>query len=426
MRVRLTAEIDERAASVRVKSIQVDDGALLSIPKAGVNAYSSALLLVFTAYRLWAQEGRADAEFHLAAPNYPSEVIKRFIELVRNSRDRGSREDPHWSHSLFQVRDAELNETVDLFEILDGSEGLRARPKCLEGRNVEILVRNRRLDDTENIDGFMKLVRLLTDVDGQRMFRFGGIRENLTYKLSFADSPFHNALEPRYRTESYKHFHAEVEFDRLSLSERDYFVIGLVDKDRDLAKSIAETTKGVIYREVFSVQESDRDRFHEWWHERMHAPKEMRQGHMNSIFPVRAWVNNVAATFEKAFQESGRYYLKFLIPKECLNKLKLRFRMVSDCFQVATQTAIPMIVSEPTRYGSFELNYRSATIENVGFFVGAHIGPDQDRPEIHHSPENYTFSISTGSSFLNPGEGALVHWTPIMRRDRVKLVRLKE
>ena len=149
------------------------------------------------------------------------------------------------------------DERTDLL-MVDGHGGIRFRTELLKGEDVKIFVRGESVTGEGNLQTLLKFLTLLCDPMGQLILRCAGIRERLKYDVEFRDATFNPDLAETFRTESYQHFRAHIEFDRLSPRAPERFFIGLIESGEILLSNIAETPKGMIYREVYSVLEKDR------------------------------------------------------------------------------------------------------------------------------------------------------------------------
>ena len=432
MKVRLTAEFDDETGDVSA-SIRVDDGLSLS-PGNTAKVYFRPLLILFTTYRLWSVQGQPEVEFQLDLDkeDYPAEdIVGRLHELRTNStkrrKDRETGEyleSDHWARDLFKSKDSgkpifKTSQTA----VWPGSE-------LLSGRNVEIRLGRQQLDDVENLKAFLKLLKLNCVPAERLMFRYAGIREELRYSVWFGDEPENDKLGKLLTKNDYHYFHAEATFYRLPLSFQDHFRIGLVETGKHLLKSIGDSfKKGMIFREVYSVLDKDRPVLKRFQDELRKAPATEIEACLDQLFHVRVTVDDYPAKLEGVdVDPDGRNYsLKYKLPEECLSRLRLHFKIDAHGFQPRFQNSLPMVISEPTRDVVQHFYYQNASIENVGYFIGATVGPDGTRVEPAHDEEQkFVRATSPEGVFLSPGEGTVVFWTPLLKADRVRLVRLNE
>src|SRR5262249_23802271 len=124
-------------------------------------------------------------------------------------------------------------------------------------------------------------------------------------------------------------------------------------------------------------------------------------------------------------------YLVYKLPDEFRRRLLLRFELSVNGFQPRSHHAFPIFISEPTRGATMDFSYAAAAIENVAYFVGMSVlPPASQRPERRAVPEHDSngkyFQLKSSGVFLNPGEGVVVYWTPLLHPDRITLVNLDE
>ncbi|MBY0457060.1 MAG: M15 family metallopeptidase [Gemmataceae bacterium] len=400
--------------SFSLQWMQIDDRDPVEVPEHAREPYSHPLLLLFTNYQHWREKGEAAERFLLKGQDHSS-AVKSLTELHRNSR-----KDNHWARSILHTPDAGA-----LLEVPRGRAGVRFARLNGDHPTVTVLFGKRPLTDRESLDGFVRLAPQLNTPHGRQALRFGGIRENLKYSVELADRPVWPELIDRLCPPDYQFFAARIEFARLALRPLEEFVIALKEAGADLSESVSQSPRGVIYREVYSVRESDRAAFHDQMERACRAGEPAaRAAELAKVMPVEATVGGLAANLIKIERLTTGYHLYFAFPRPAIDRLFHRFVLQMHGFQPRSLLSFPIVISEPTRHAELEFKYPRATIDNVGFFVGCRVGPDGERAKAELSHRNRIFSLKRDDELLTPGEGAVVFWSPVQKVDQVRLVDL--
>jgi D-alanyl-D-alanine dipeptidase len=396
-----------------LRRIQIDDREPIEIPESAVESYSRPLLLLFASYQLWLESQKEPAKFEIRENQGE---VKSLTELQGNSR-----RSKHWGHGLFQIA-----ADRQLFDVPRGKSLVRFS-KLEDGYpKVAVEFRGQPVIGKESLTGLVGLARLLGNPVGREALRFAGIREELNYSVEFADQPFTPELIDPLRSPHYHFFNAEISFRRLSLQQLDQFVIGLKEAKADLSESISQSRKGVIYREVYSVREGDREAFHKQMDRASQAETAVKRvDELSKVLRVGAIVDGEPAELVKVERQSTGYDLIFAFPEKAAGRFFHHFKLGLRGFQPRSLLSFPIVISEPTQRVSLHFKYRNATIDRVGYFVGCRVGPDGARAKPELSEMNRIFSLTRDDDeVLTPGEGAVVFWSPVQRVDRVKLVDL--
>jgi D-alanyl-D-alanine dipeptidase len=471
MKVQLTASFDKETGDV--SAVIRDPDALGPVNVAEV--YHRPLLILYTAYRLWAEQKRPEADFRLEKKDFPpdEDVVGKVHDLHKNAcnetkaKERGV---DHYARGLFQVRGSTANDEKPTGEDAKPAED-HAKParkvkslnskdsifftwpkkvtcnsSLLRGRDIIIMLhdqetrRTQELNDVEDLEVFLELLKMNCSAAKRLLFRYRGIRENLVYKTWLADVPFNENFTDEFSTKDYQFFKATADFKRTPFYPEDQFAIGLVETGNHLLKSIgdafgegqasrASSSSTMIFREVYSVLDEDRDKLKRIQDEVANAPPDQKEACLDKLFRVRVLVNDNPAQLKRVELESGGkdFSLTYRLPEAAVPKLRLHYRIEVAGFQRRAQNSFPMVISEPTRNVVQEFHYERASIEHVDYFVGATVGPDNTRvTPVHEQTHKYFRATSPEDFFLAPGEGTVVHWTPMERTDRVILVRLNE
>ena len=152
---------------------------------------------------------------------------------------------------------------------------------------------------------------------------------------------------------------------------------------------------------------------------------------LDRLFRVRVCVDKQPATLVRVdpLADGRNYTLLFKLPEECKPWQRLLFEIVSDYFQPRSQNSLPMVISEPTRDVKQHFYYSKASIENVGYFIGATVGPGSEGKRVtpeHDDKKKFIGVTGPPDIFLTPGEGTVAYWMPLQKGESIRLVRLNE
>lgn len=451
MRFVLAVEFHKETGQIILKNVSRDDfPARAPSSASAAESYSIPLLQFFTSLCLSCTCGVDGKNFTF--PLLPhgtvgddevlfgnvSEIRERLNQLHRNAikyKEEGgqkrrrqvkeqppeSEKQPHWARSFLWVKQGD--EELPIFDFPRGKDEVKLS-RVVEQPEVVIVFQGQPLSGVDHLKAFLRLLALLQHPADSDLLRYRGVRENLNYNVTFTDAILHSGLHPRFQSSDYQYYKAHITFDRISPRQLDKFIIGINNTQSDLSESIAE--EGIIYREVLDFLPSDREEFKEAMSRAVLAKTtEERLTELSTIIKVSATVNGEVAALENVAELESGYHLQFSVPLASRGRLFLKFDLELLGFQPRSLHRFPIVVSEPTRRAEFTFSYADAAIENVDCFLGCGVTPSGTRARGKIDTQNRTFRLRREKGeFFNPGEGAVVFWTPVQKTDWVELVDL--
>lgn len=376
-----------------------------------------ALLIVLVHLKLWLLEGQAAEQFAFRGEENVL-TIQQMAQFLKNAANR-----KHWGQKvLVDGTDGRQYPIASVFKIQNRID--QPADVVVQKLNPNAMLITLDHQPQTTIAELSHVLRCLVATGSPQ--KDPVFRDYLDYRVEFSDAPPACRLAQRLRSEHYSYYQIRLQFDRIVKPDESSFSVGLVTSVEHLQEFMR--WGDLIYREVYSLHQDDRD----WFEQECRAIRNIpavdeRAQRMYQLFDIRAFVNDGEVRPTELITRTHGICFCYPLPTACKSREKMRFRFEAVGLQQRSQYNFPFVFSEPTRSARFVFDYRQARIENVNYFVGCRITPDNKRIEIEHNPESRCLSATRNDgTLLYPGEAVLVQWTPITKAARIELVNLAD
>lgn len=390
---------------------------------------SRALLALFLSYKSWDLAGTTSGAFEFSPLDWGPEVTC-LAHLHHNSKKL-----KHWTRQTFTGK-GKSSDAPYFHEIVIASDAEGApvtiELDLLSPEAVSIDIDHKAVNTAEQIQAVIEQLQAgspsperLPAQPRSSPRDYQAIRHNLRYDVTLSDTRFSESrISDQLKSSLYNFFDAQLEFERETNQPSDFFVVAIVSRLPSLQRWIRP---GVIYREVCELHQRDRE-----WLDTLVDRVEQAKGSLEQesliaeVFDIKAWVNDMPVNLKRIERDQFGLSLHYPLPDKARGHRRLAFRFRFYGIQPKHRLSFPMIISEPTQKLLQRFRYSKVPIDNIGYFAGYVVGPKGEKIEVAHDEDQKILTAERKDGILLlPGEGLFVHWTPILKEDRLRLVNLR-